>query len=310
MTPEALAQAAKELGKGKGLDCVVLDQQQLHDRGFGALSAVGRGSSRPPYLIELHYSPPNPRGRVVLIGKGVTFDAGGITAKTDPTELLKGKTDMAGGAAVIGAMSALPSLAPAIEVFGLVPATENLQGNGAYLPGDVVRHYGGRTTEISDTDSEGRIILADALVRASELNPEAIVDVATLTETVVRALGPHATGLFANDDRLCRELVDAAESVGDRLWRLPFYDDYAVDISSDLADSRNQPLNNTRAGGAIMAALFLRSFVPDGIRWAHLDNAGSSLSAFSGKSDAGTSLGVTGVPTSTLLAWIEQRAAS
>ena len=302
MTPEAFAQASEQVSTGKGLDCVVLDQQQLSERGFGGVLAVGKGSRRPPCLIQLRYSPADPRGRVVLVGKGVTFDAGGINLKTDPQELVRMKTDMAGGAAVVGAMSVLPRLAPSLEVIGLVPAVENLPGGGAYLPGDIITHYGGRTTEVSDTDSEGRLILADALVLASELGPDAIVDVATLTDAIVRALGPQATGLLANNDVLSQELADAARSIGERLWRMPLYKEYAADLSSDLADGRNQPVGG--AGGAIKAALFLHSFVREGIPWAHLDNAGTA-----GTAHPSAFGGATGAPTSTLLAWIEQRAA-
>jgi leucyl aminopeptidase len=211
------------------------------------------------------------------------------------------KTDMGGGAAVIGAMSALARLGVDKEVIGLVPATENLPGYDAIKPGDVLRHYGGKTTEVLNTDAEGRLILADSLAYASELEPDAMVDLATLTGAIMSALGSKRSGLFANDDELANELMAAADASGERVWRMPLDDDFEPMLSSEVADVVNSA--SSRYGGAVFAAKFLEQFVGDGVDWAHLDIAGPARadSAYEEVPKGGTGVGVR-----TLLAWLSK----
>ena len=272
--PEALAERAREIADVAGLEYSVLDENELAERGFGGLLGVAQGSSRPPRLIQLRYAPSNASTKIALVGKGVTFDSGGLSLK-DAKSMETMKTDMGGGAAVIGAMGALPKLEVNAEVIGLIPTTENMPGGAAIKPGDVITHYGGKTTEVLNTDAEGRLILADALVYASEQRPDAIVDVATLTGAMMVALGKKAAGYFANDDALARDLEAAATAAGERVWRMPLFDDYRSDLDSDIADLKNI---GQRWGGAIYAALFLRDFVGSRIRWGHLDIAGPGRS--------------------------------
>jgi leucyl aminopeptidase len=212
------------------------------------------------------------------------------------------KTDMGGAAAVIGTMSAISRLKPSVEVIAFVPATENMPSGTAVKPGDVLKHYGGKTTEVLNTDAEGRLILADALAFASEQKPDAIIDVATLTGSIMVALGKRATGLFANDDDLADELSAASQEAGERFWHMPLYDMYKKELESDLADMKNV---GSRWGGAIIAALYLREFIGEGIPWAHLDIAGATR-ADSDQDE--NSKGGTGAAVRTLVTWIEQRA--
>jgi leucyl aminopeptidase len=301
LTPEVLVSKAREIADVGGLECTVLDETELERRGFGGLLGVGRGSVQAPRLIQLRYAPDGAITKVVLIGKGVTFDSGGLSLK-DPKNMETMKTDMAGAAAVLGAMSALPHLAPKVEVLGLAPATENMPGGRALKPGDVLRHYGGKTTEVNNTDAEGRLILADALAFASEQKPDAIVDVATLTGAVMVALGRKIAGLFSNDDALATELEGAADAAGERLWRMPIFDDYHSELDSEIADQKN---SGSRYGGSIIAALFLKQFVGPSIPWAHLDIAGTARA----ESDYDESpKGGTGASTRTLINWVMGRA--
>jgi leucyl aminopeptidase len=212
------------------------------------------------------------------------------------------KTDMAGAAAVIAVMGSLPRLQIDLDVRALVPATENMPGGRALKPGDVIKHYGGRSTEVLNTDAEGRLILADALHLAAEEKPDAIVDVATLTGAMSIALGKEVTGVFATDDALWDEIRSASESAGEATWRMPLFDGYKRSLDSDIADMKNI---GARFGGAIVAALFLREFVGDGIPWAHLDIAGTGRAEKDW--DEGPK-GATGIPTRTLLRWLEGRA--
>ena len=300
LSPEALALRAYEIAEASGLECTVFDEEELARRGFGGLLGVAQGSLRPPRLIQLRYVPKNPLGRLALVGKGVTFDSGGLSMK-DAKNMESMKTDMAGGAAVLGAMSALESIGARHEVIGIVPATENMPGGRAMRPGDVIKHYGGKTCEVLNTDAEGRLILADALAFASEQQPEAILDAATLTGSMMIALGQKATGYFSNDDALAAEVEEAANAAGERVWRMPLYDDYRAELDSDVADMKNI---GSRWSGAILAALFLRDFVGKDIPWAHLDIAGPARA----EGDYDEFLkGGTGVPTRTLIRWVEGR---
>jgi leucyl aminopeptidase len=300
LTPSVLATRAREVADTTGLEYTVFDKKDLIEREFGGILGVARGSEEEPRLIRLRYAPEGAAGRIALIGKGVTFDSGGLSLK-DNKNMEQMKTDMAGGAAVIGAMSGLHKLNVAAEVIGIVPCVENMPGGNAIKPGDVIRHYGGRTTEVLNTDAEGRLILADVLALASEDRPDAIVDLATLTGSIVVALGSKAVGLFSNDDELSRELQEAAASAGERVWPMPLYEDYRNELESEVADSKNI---GSRWGGAIFGALFLQPFVANDIPWAHLDIAGA---ARSDRNYDDVSRGGTGVATRTLMHWLERR---
>ena len=298
--PEVLVERAREIADVSGLELTVFDENELTERGFGGLLAVAQGSSRPPRLIQLRYVPKGSSGKVAIVGKGVTFDSGGLSLK-DAKSMETMKTDMSGGAAVIGAMGALPKLDVGVEVIALVPTTENMPGGSAIKPGDVITHYGGKTAEVLNTDAEGRLILADALAFASEQDPDAIVDVATLTGAMMVALGKKAAGYFTNDERLGEEIEGAASASGERVWRMPLFDDYRSDLDSDIADIKNI---GARWGGAIFAALYLRDFVGNGIPWGHLDIAGPGRSE--SEHDEVTK-GGTGFAARTLVAWLEKR---
>jgi leucyl aminopeptidase len=300
LTPAALADRTREIADASGLSCEVLDEVTLESQGFGGIIGVGRGSEEPPRLIRLHYEPANANGRVAIVGKGVTYDSGGLSLK-NATSLETMKTDMSGGAAVIGTMSALPRLKVAVEVFGFIPTVENMPSGSSIKPGDVITHYGGRTTEVLNTDAEGRLILADALALASEQQPQIIVDIATLTGSIVIALGKKMAGMFTNDDALREEIAAAAAKSGELFWSMPLFPGYKSELESDIADSKNV---GGRYGGAILAALFLQEFVGKEISWAHLDIAGTARadSAYDDVPKGGT-----GAATRTLINWLEGR---
>ena len=300
-TPEWLAKRAVALGKASGgLAVTVMDPAELRERGFGGVLAVGSGSTRPPRLIRMDYDPPGkPKARVLLVGKGITFDTGGLSIKPNDG-MAAMKTDMAGGAAVIATMQALPALGLPVRVTGLVPAAENMPSGTAVRPGDVIRHYGGRTVEVLNTDAEGRLVLADALAYGIEqTNPDYVVDLATLTGAIGIALGKRIAGLFANDDKLAAALLKAADEAGERFWRMPLVEDYRRDLDSPVADMKN--IGGKFGGGSITAALFLREFV-DGRRWAHMDIASA---ARSDSDEDEISKGATGFGVRTLLTWLE-----
>jgi len=301
LTPSALAPRAQEVADVAGLECTIYDEERLGAEGFGGLLAVGRGSVQPPRLITLHHKPADAAGRVVLVGKGITFDSGGLSLK-DPRGMETMKTDMGGAAAVLGAMSVLGRLNSRVEVVALVASSENMPGGNALRPGDVITHYGGKTTEVLNTDAEGRLVLADALALASEDPPDAIVDVATLTGSIHIALGNRIAGLFTNDDGLGDELASAGERAGEKVWRMPMTEEFKSELVSDVADQKNV---GSRWGGSITAATFLAEFVGKDIPWAHLDIAGTARS----ESDYDDiPKGATGFGTRLLLEWIEGRA--
>ncbi|MDQ1705943.1 MAG: leucyl aminopeptidase, partial [Frankiaceae bacterium] len=303
-SPEWMAEQCRELAGRTGLDIEIWDQPRLVREGFGGIVAVGRGSSRPPRLVRLEHRPAGATRHVVLVGKGITFDSGGLSLKP-PEGMITMKTDMSGGAAVIGAMSALAALGVTTRVTALVPLAENMPGADATRPGDVVRHYGGRTSEVLNTDAEGRLVLADALAYATErLAPDAIVDIATLTGAATLGLGKRHGALFANDGALSAQLVAAAEAGGERLWPMPLVEDYRDGLDSPVADLRNIGAPEMRySGGAIVAALFLREFVSASVPWAHLDVAGPA------RADADedeVTKGPTGFGVRTFLRWLQQ----
>jgi leucyl aminopeptidase len=271
MTPEALAQRARAVAKKTGLKCEVWDLPRICEEGLNLLAAVNRGGRHPARFIQLRYKPAQAsRRRIVLVGKGLTFDSGGLCIKP-PKGMQDMKCDMSGGALVLGTMAAVAALKPKAEVIGLIPATENMPGGAAARPGDVVTSYNGKTVEIINTDAEGRLLLADALGWAvKNLAPSVIIDHATLTGACMVALGPYAAGLFASDDAEAARLLKAAGATGEQYWRLPLAEDLREMLHSDVADMKNV---GEQFGGAITAALFLKSFV-DKTPWLHLDIAG------------------------------------
>jgi leucyl aminopeptidase len=275
LTPPQLAAAATEIAGREGLELTVLERDELVERGFGGLLGVNRGSAQPPKLIRLAYVPDDPQGHLALVGKGITFDSGGLSIKT-ADGMMTMKDDMGGAAAILGAMSAVAAVAPRCRVTAYIPSTDNMTGPDATRPGDVLRMYGGTTVEVLNTDAEGRLILGDALVLASEEGADAIVDLATLTGAVITALGSRVAGLMGNDDDWLAQVQTAADRAGERVWPLPLPDDYRKGLDSDVADLRN--ISRDKGAGAITAALFLREFVGEGIPWAHLDIAGPAWS--------------------------------
>jgi leucyl aminopeptidase len=298
-SPEWLAAEAIRVTAGRGVDVRVWPEDELAAAGFGGILAVGSGSVRPPRLIELSYHPPAADKHVVLVGKGITFDSGGLSLKpTDNMTLMK--TDMAGGGAVIAVMAALAELGVRARVTGLVAAAENMPSGSAYRPGDVISQYGGRSVEVLNTDAEGRLVLADALAYAgTNLAPDQIVDIATLTGAARVALGATHAALYATSESLAESLIAAGQVSGDRLWRMPLDDDYRASLDSTVADLAHIAVDHNPAG-SILAALFLREFVP-GIAWAHLDIAGPGRS---GAEDGELSKGGTGFGARLLLSWL------
>ncbi|WP_317495594.1 leucyl aminopeptidase family protein [Haloechinothrix sp. LS1_15] len=268
-TPDWLARTARELLAEVALDVTVRDERWLAEYGFGGVLAVGGGSASAPRLIETTYEPPQAATHLLLVGKGITFDTGGISLKpADGMHLMR--TDMAGGGAVIAAVRAIAELRLPVRVTALVPAAENHLSGSAYRPGDVVRHYGGRTTEIGNTDAEGRIVLADALAYGIErFAPDAVVDVATLTGAMKVALGLRTGGVFATDSGLAQRVCYAGELAGESWWSMPLLDAHADAVTGEVADVKQTP----SGPGGITAALFLREFT-SGLPWAHLDIAG------------------------------------
>jgi leucyl aminopeptidase len=275
LTPTELAERARETATRFGLEIDVLDEHQMKELGMGALMGVARGSDEPARLIVLTYTPKGEpaasRDVIAIIGKGITFDSGGISIK--PAEgMEKMKYDMSGAAATLAAMRAIAQLKPAVNVIGLMPSTENMPSGRAYKPGDVLRAMNGTTIEVVNTDAEGRLILADAICYAKKLGATQIIDLATLTGAVIIALGSVNVGLFGNDPKLIEGIRRSASEVGERLWPLPMDDDYRDLIKSDIADIKNSA---GRYGGSITAAWFLRDFAAE-TPWVHLDIAGTA----------------------------------
>jgi leucyl aminopeptidase len=273
MTPSDLAAAATAAAEGLPLDVEVLDESALRAGGYGGLIGVGQGSANPPRLIRLAYRPEGARAHLALVGKGITFDTGGISIKPSLNLHLM-KTDMSGAAAVIAATTAIARLGLPVSVTGYAAAAENMPGGAAQRPGDVITIYGGKTVEVLDTDAEGRLVLADGLVRAQEDKPDVIVDVATLTGAQVVALGSRTAGIMSNDDDLSEAIHDAATRVGEGTWPMPLPEELRPRLDSLVADIANIPTSGRREGGMLTAGVFLREFVKQGQRWAHVDIAG------------------------------------
>ncbi|MHB8139143.1 MAG: leucyl aminopeptidase [Smithellaceae bacterium] len=270
MTPSIMADHAQKIAKRKNVSCLVLDKGKLKALGMNALLGVAAGSHQPPKFIILEYAGGKKGDApIALVGKGLTFDSGGISIK--PAEKMdEMKTDMSGGAAVMATVMAAADLKLPINIVGLIPATENMPGGGALKPGDILKSYSGQTIEVLNTDAEGRLILADALSYASKFKPEAIIDVATLTGACIVALGEDVIGMLGKDDQLKKEISQAAQTTGERVWELPLWDSYAELIKSDIADYKN---SSGRMAATITAAAFLSKFVGD-YPWVHLDIAG------------------------------------
>jgi leucyl aminopeptidase len=271
-SPEYLAQRARLLGEEFGLECTVLGEEELRKQGLNALLGVAQGSVREPRLIILQYRGGREDVRpVALVGKGVVFDAGGISLK--PSEKMdEMKMDMAGGATVLGTLSAAAMLKLPINLVGVVPAVENLPSGSAIRPGDILTSLSGRTIEVLNTDAEGRLILADALTYVRRFEPRVVIDIATLTGACIIALGHHASAVLGNHDGLVRQLIKAGEQSGERLWQLPLWNDYGNQLKSEVADVKNI---GGRPAGTITAAAFLQKFT-EGLTWAHLDIAGTA----------------------------------
>ncbi|MGH9277359.1 MAG: leucyl aminopeptidase family protein, partial [Acidimicrobiales bacterium] len=262
------------MAEREGLALTVLDENAIVAERLGGLLGVAAGSDQPPRLIELVYDPPDARATVALVGKGITFDSGGLSIKTaEGMETMK--TDMSGAAAVLAAMSTLSTTAPSVRVIGIIPATENMPGGNATKPGDVLRIRNGKTVEVLNTDAEGRLVLADGLSLAVEAGVDAIIDLATLTGACIVALGNRIAGLMGNDPGWVGQVNDAAARAGEHVWPLPLPDQYRKQIDSEVADIKN--IGGGRYGGALTAGLFLKEFVGD-VPWAHLDIAGPARS--------------------------------
>ena len=292
-TPTLLAGAARSLTKFQNIKCEVLGAREVAKLGMGSFLAVAQGSDEPLRFIVLRYAGTvRTEAPTVLVGKGITFDSGGISIKPAP-EMDEMKFDMSGAASVLGVFRALAELQPAINVVGLIPASENLSGGRAVKPGDVVTSMSGQTIEILNTDAEGRLVLCDALTYAERFKPRAVLDIATLTGACMIALGGVRSGMFSNNDELAAALVAAGECSSDLCWRMPLDDDYAEGLKSNFADLANVA---GRAGGAITAAKFLQRFSGK-FAWAHLDIAGTAWKT-------GTAKGATGRPVALLLDYL------
>jgi leucyl aminopeptidase len=272
LTPTILADKAQEIADTTGLKCEIFEPTQLKEQGFGALIGVAQGSEEEPRFIILEHLPEgDAKETVVFVGKGITFDSGGLSLKSG-SGMMEMKHDMSGAAAVLGAMQAVGHLKPNLHVVGLIAATENMPSGTAQRPGDVVTAYGGKTIEILNTDAEGRLVLADALGYAKQYDPKAVIDLATLTGAVITALGHVACGMLGTDDDLMGKIRDAAETTHERVWQLPLWDDYDEGLKSEVADVKNI---GDGTAGTIAGAAFLKKFVED-YPWAHLDIAGTA----------------------------------
>ena len=295
MTPGRMAEIALAVARETNLDIEVMDQKKMAELGMGALLGVAQGSVESPKLIILRHEgdPDNPSNKLCLLGKGITFDTGGISIKP-AANMGAMKGDMAGGAAVIATMKAISLLKAKINVTGIVPATENMPSGSAQRPGDIVRAMNGKTIEIDNTDAEGRLVLADAIAYARSLDLAPLVDVATLTGAIVTSLGTVCTGAFGNDQKLLQQVIDAGNEVGDKTWPMPNFKEYKKQFQSDVADIKN---TGGRAAGSITGAQFIGEFA-EGAPWVHLDIAGTSRSD---STKDYTPKGATGVPVRTLI---------
>jgi len=305
LPPAKLAEAAEAVGQRTGVAVTVLGPDELAAQGFGGILGVGQGSAQTPRFIIMEHGENQPGvPTICLVGKGITFDSGGISIKSaDGMDLMK--MDMGGAAAGIGTMQVVGELKLPLHIVGLISSAENMVSSTAFRPGDILKTLSGKTIEVLNTDAEGRIVLADALFYAQRYQPDGMIDLATLTGSIVVALGPHATGIMSNNDALAARIVQAGEATGERAWRMPLWDAYMDMVKSDIADIKNIA---GHAGGAITAAAFLANFVGD-YPWVHMDIAGTAWT--DAKPRAYTPKGATGIGVRLLVqalrAWAEPR---
>ena len=301
--PPALADRVTDLLAGTDVDVKIHDEAALEEGGFGGILGVGKGSSEPPRLVELTYDPAGATGHVVLVGKGITFDSGGLSLKPSAS-MNTMKSDMAGAAAVVGVMSALSQCDVTVKVTGLLALAENMPSGTATRVSDVLTHRGGKTVEVMNTDAEGRLVLGDALAYGAEMEPDTIIDLATLTGAQIVALGNKIAALMGNDDDLVAEIRAAAEAAGEQVWHLPLPPEYADHLKSEVADFKN--IGKPMQAGTLIGGLYLQKFVGD-IPWAHIDIAGP---AFTEEGDGWyTPKGGTGMGVRTVLALLIARSA-
>jgi leucyl aminopeptidase len=297
-TPETMAATAQSLASEYQLDLEILEQAQCEALGMGAFLGVARASDLPPKFIHLTYKPQGtPRRKLAIIGKGLTFDSGGLNIKVAGSGIEMMKTDMGGAGATLGAAKAIAQIKPDVEVHFISAVTENMISGRALHPGDILKASNGKTIEVNNTDAEGRLTLADALVFTDKLGLDAMVDLATLTGACVIALGDDMAGLWSPDDKLASELLQASEQAGEKIWRMPLIEKYFEGLKSHLADMKN---TGPRPGGSITAALFLKEYV-EKTPWAHLDVAGP---VWADKDNGYNSTGATGYPVRTLVNWV------
>lgn len=304
LAPADFAERARAEAAEVGVGAEIWDESALADQGFGGILGVGKGSSRPPRLVRLSWTPEGATRTIALVGKGITFDSGGLSLKP-ATSMEWMKTDMAGAAAVLATVLAAARLELPLAVVGWLPLAENLPGGSAQRPGDVLTQYGGRRVEVLNTDAEGRLVLADAIVRGAEEQPDAIVDVATLTGAQIVALGMRTTGIMANDDDWRAEVAAACGQAGEDAWPMPLPKELRKGLDSPIADIANVPAGGSRDGGMLVAGHFLATFVPEGLRWAHLDIAGPSWNPR--EAYGYTPKGATGVAVRSLVTLLERQ---
>lgn len=297
LTPTKLAEIASQVAEESGLKCEIFDHAEIERRGMNGLMAVSSGSEEPPRFIHLTYEPKKKtRKSIAIVGKGITFDSGGLCLKPAGS-MLTMKMDMGGSAVVLGVMKAVAAFKPSIKVHGLIASSENMTGGKAYKPDDVINAYNGKTIEVINTDAEGRVVLSDALSYAVELKVNEIVDLATLTGACMVGLGSYTAGVMGNDQKLIEKIRKASDSVGEKTWQLPMDDELRAEIKSSVADVKNA---GSRMGGAITAAMFLEHFVGD-VPWAHIDIAGP---AFMEKETSYNPVGGTGFGVRTIVKYL------
>lgn len=293
-TPTKLAEIAQSID---GVEARIYDKEKIREMGMGAFLAVGEGSVQPPKFIHMKYTPQNPKKRIAIIGKGLCFDSGGLDIKP-ASSMLTMKDDMSGAACILGVMKAISKLKPDVEVNGIIAACENMPSGSSYKPGDILTAKNGKTIEVDNTDAEGRLTLADALCYACELKVDEVIDIATLTGACMVALGTAASGIMGNDDEFVKNIISTGKYSGEKFWELPMWQEYRDNMDSDVADMKN---TGTRYGGASAAGMFLKEFVTDEVKWAHLDVAGT---AFIEKPQKEFCKGATGIGVRTLLNYI------
>ena len=293
-TPSKLAQIAQSID---GIQTKVYDSDEIQQLGMNAFYAVSKGSSQPPKFIHMKYIPQNPKKRIAIIGKGLCFDSGGLDIKP-ASSMLTMRDDMSGAACVLSIMNVISKLKPDVEVNGIIAACENMPGCSAYKPGDILTAKNGKTIEVDNTDAEGRLTLADALCYACELGVDEVIDIATLTGACMVALGNIASGIMGNNSELINDIIKIGELCGEKYWELPMWQEYRDNMNSDIADMKN---TGTRYGGASAAGMFLKEFVTDSVKWAHLDVAGT---AFLDSNFKEFTKGATGVGVRTLINYL------